>query len=118
VDATQRSVLIEAIKLYPWNWSAWVDLAAVLKDAEMMHQVDNQLPQHFFKPFWRAHSYLELQQNQNAHEIYLELLEIFPTSTFIKCQIALARYNLQGKLRSLNFASGRRNLRFNVLVLL
>lgn len=96
VKATQRSVLVESVKMYPWNWSAWADLSAVLKDVDMLQQIDAALPSHFLKPFWRAHAYLELQQNQNAHQIYVELLDFFPASSFLKGQIALAKYNLQG----------------------
>ncbi|GLD92468.1 hypothetical protein PINS_up001001 [Pythium insidiosum] len=26
---TTRCVLLEAIRMYPWNWSAWMELAAL-----------------------------------------------------------------------------------------
>jgi tetratricopeptide (TPR) repeat protein len=76
--------------------AAWLDLASTLKDGAMLTQVANRLPSHFFKPFWRAHCYLELQQNQDAFDIYEELTQLYPTSSYIKTQLAIALYNLQG----------------------
>jgi hypothetical protein len=74
----------------------------------MLTQVANRLPSHFFKPFWRAHCYLELQQNQDAFDIYEELTQLYPTSSYIKTQLAIALYNLQGMV--LHLASPQRLL--------
>ena len=95
--------MIEAIRAYPWNWAAWLELAASLKDVVMLERVDRLLPSnHLFKPFWRAHALLELQQNEPALKLYHELAAVFPHSSYIRGQTAVANYNLQGCL-SLHF---------------
>jgi len=93
----QRSVLIEAIRASPYNWASWLELAATLKDGAMLDRVDKLVPgDHIFKPFWRAHALLSLQQNAPALTLYAELAKFYPNSSYIRGQIALANYNLQG----------------------
>ena len=45
--------------------------------------------------FFRAHASIEAQQNTRAIEMYEALLATFPHSPHVKCQLALARYNLR-----------------------
>lgn len=62
----------------------------------MLSQVDKLLPPHFFKPFWRAHALLELQQSQQALTMYQQLIKLYSSSSYLKAQLATTMYNLQG----------------------
>ena len=83
----------QAACLCPCFWSAWTELAASLPDLDALATL--QLPQHWMVNFFRAHASLEAQQNIAAISLYEELLATFPSSTYLQCQLAHAKYNLR-----------------------
>mmetsp|Transcript_16313 Transcript_16313/g.31650 ORF Transcript_16313/g.31650 Transcript_16313/m.31650 type:complete len:616 (-) Transcript_16313:247-2094(-) len=88
-----RRVLCEAVCSEPLLWSAWLDLASLCSEKEDLDQLT--LPEHWMVGFFRAHLALELQQNQEAMEILTDLSEMFPRSSYVLAQQALAQYNLR-----------------------
>ena len=55
------------------------------------------LPDHWMKQFFLAHTYLELQLNEEAFRVYTLLGEKgFGHSTYVMAQIAVAYHNLRG----------------------
>ena len=79
----------------PVLWSAWTELAASLPDHKSLDDLGPSLPSHWMATFFRAHANLEGQQNVAAIGLYEELLAYFPTSSYVQCQLAHARYNLR-----------------------
>jgi anaphase-promoting complex subunit 8 len=76
---TAKSVLLESVNAYPWNWSAWLDLATFCSDKEYLQslRISNQCP--WMVNFFHAHVLLEMQQQYKvALHSYQELLDIFP----------------------------------------
>ncbi|CAK9037576.1 Anaphase-promoting complex subunit 8 (Cell division cycle protein 23 homolog) (CDC23 homolog) (Cyclosome subunit 8), partial [Durusdinium trenchii] len=91
--AMARKVLCESVCRSPHNWSAWLDLATLCTEKEDIDQL--VLPEHWMVGFFRAHLALELQQNAEATEILEDLGVMFPTSSYVLAQKALAQYNLR-----------------------
>ena len=66
-----KEVLMEAIKMEPCLWGAWLELANHISDRESLMSFD--LPDHWIKYVFTAHAYIELHLNQQALEIYFGL---------------------------------------------
>jgi anaphase-promoting complex subunit 8 len=82
-----------AITLEPLNWSAWHELASIVSDKATLDRLS--LPDHWFKHFFNAAVYLELQLNEEALTIYNQLLSTFGSSNYIKTQVAIIKHNLR-----------------------
>jgi len=88
-----RQILCESVQKSPLNWSAWLDLGSLCTEKE---DVDTLvLPDHWMVGFFRAHLALELQQNVEAVAILKDLAGMFPNSSYVLAQKALAQYNLR-----------------------
>lgn len=61
-------ILCKSVNACPLNWSAWLDLASLCKEKEDLEKL--VLPNHWVVDFFRGHMALELQQNDEALEIY------------------------------------------------
>ncbi|RXG71500.1 Cell division cycle protein 23-like protein [Armadillidium vulgare] len=62
-------ILCEAIALCPSHWGAWLELASLITDKEMMDNL--KLPEdHWMHKLFVAHVYLELHINDEAAKIY------------------------------------------------
>ncbi|XP_014675357.1 PREDICTED: cell division cycle protein 23 homolog [Priapulus caudatus] len=88
------NILQEAIQKEPAHWGAWVELATLITDKDMLSSIT--LQDHWIRQFFLAHTYLELQMNEEALRLYLDLQENgFKQSTYIMAQIAICLQNLQ-----------------------
>lgn len=87
------TVLCMACNQYPLNWSAWLDLATLCTETETVDKLP--LQPHWARDFFYGHVQLELQQNDNALKTYSHLSGLFPRSTYLVAQTALAHYNLR-----------------------
>ena len=90
-----RAAFQAACALCPCFWGAWTELAASLPDHKSLDELEPSLPAHWMATFFRAHANLEGQQNMAAIGHYEELLAYFPSSPYVQCQLAHARYNLR-----------------------
>ena len=87
------SALVRAVAIYPLLWAAWTEIAALVTEPEALSALS--LPSHWMRSFFDAHAALEAQQNKQAIAQYEELQRAFPRSTFVKCELAVAQYNLR-----------------------
>eukprot|EP01126_Amoeba_proteus_P035623 TRINITY_DN3599_c0_g1_i37.p1 TRINITY_DN3599_c0_g1~~TRINITY_DN3599_c0_g1_i37.p1 ORF type:complete len:388 (+),score=57.35 TRINITY_DN3599_c0_g1_i37:513-1676(+) len=89
-----RSLLVESVHLVPCNWSAWLDIAALCPDRDVLRQL--HVPtEHWIYRFFLGHVYLELQCTDDSLEIYHELSVNFPKNTYVLAQTAITHYNMQ-----------------------
>ncbi|KAK7072146.1 Anaphase-promoting complex subunit 23 [Halocaridina rubra] len=85
-------VLCQALHIQPMHWGAWLEVAALITDREMLSTL--KLPDHWMKKMFYAHTYLELQLNDEALEIYTNLQDAgLQNSTYIMAQVAITHHN-------------------------
>jgi len=97
-----KTVLIEAVNLEPCLWGAWLELAYHVSDRTALQSLD--LPDHWIKNIFLAHTYLELQLNEQALEIYFALQEAgLQESTFLLAQVAIAFHNMREVDRAISY---------------
>jgi len=89
-----REAFAESVRAYPWNWSAWLDLAA-LPSLSWEHIAGLDLPHHVMRDFFYAQACLEFQQISVCLRIYDALTLVFPLSDFLLAQRAIANYHLR-----------------------
>jgi len=87
-------VLCASIRAEPGHWGAWLELSCLVTSRDRLAQLD--LPQHWCRHIFLAHTYLELQQNDQAVEIYFGLSKAgLADSTYIMAQVAIAFHNMR-----------------------
>jgi len=92
-----RKVLLQSVRAFPCNWSAWLDIIAIssdLDDAAEAH-AELELPDHWMTYFFWAAFNMELQRNEEARQLYENLRQHFPESSYILSQIATCFYNMR-----------------------
>jgi len=93
-----RRILLQSVRSFPCNWSAWLDIVAIssdLDDTAEAANVDLDLPDHWMTNFFRAALHMELQRNEDARQLYVQLRRHFPESSYIVSQIATCFYNMR-----------------------
>ena len=88
-----RDVFVEALNTYPFIWSAWVDLALLCKNRDVLDNL--KLRDHWMVDFFRTHALLELQQNEDAWQLCSSLKSRFGESSHLTTQMALVNYNMR-----------------------
>jgi len=101
---TPQTVLMESILQFPYNWSAWLDLAVVcLENNSNSEQVEHEIEEklqpvfsgHFVYHFFCAHLLAERQQHAEALQIYEKWLEFFGGSPWLMEQHAGCSYHVR-----------------------
>lgn len=97
MKADARRILLQSVKLFPCNWSAWLDIIAISSDLNDVIDINSQLdlPDHWMAWFFHAAFQMELQRNEEARDIYCSLRRQFPESSYILSQIATCYYNMR-----------------------
>jgi len=92
-----RKVLLQSVRAYPCNWSAWLDIIAISSDLDDVGELlsGTDLPNHWMTLFFEAALNMELQRNEEARELYSTLQRHFPESSYILSQIASCYYNMR-----------------------
>ncbi|KAF3454077.1 hypothetical protein FNV43_RR04524 [Rhamnella rubrinervis] len=88
-----RSVLVESVNSYPWNWSAWSELQSLCTKVDTLNSLN--LNNHWTKNFFLASAYQELRMPNEALEKYEYLQSTFSFSNYIQAQIAKVKYSLR-----------------------
>ncbi|KAJ8753604.1 hypothetical protein K2173_022845 [Erythroxylum novogranatense] len=88
-----RTVLVESVNSYPWNWNAWAELLSICTTIETLNSLS--LSNHWMKDFFIASAYLELRMHNESLVKYESLLGTFAYSNYIQAQIAKAKYSLR-----------------------
>ncbi|KAF9426999.1 Anaphase-promoting complex subunit 23 [Podila epigama] len=88
-------VLIDSVNQYPFNWSAWKDLASCLPTPDDTSAIVPRLPVCFMTDFFLSHVN---NSEQNSHqevvtERLAELGKLFPSSALVKSERALSFYH-------------------------
>ena len=79
-------VLCDSVRARPAHWGAWLELSSLVKSRDKLAELD--LPDHWCKQVFLAHTYLELQQNEQAVKIYDGLSAAgLGESTYIMAQV-------------------------------
>ncbi|KAJ0401728.1 hypothetical protein P43SY_003049 [Pythium insidiosum] len=94
-EMTTRRVLLEAIRLYPWNWSAWMELAALSPFTSHEEEASLSAASPWMFHLFEAHVLLDQQQTDAARQVLDHLAALFPQSTYLLAQQALTSYHLR-----------------------
>jgi anaphase-promoting complex subunit 8 len=87
-------VLCESIQREPMHWGSWQELSCLVTSREKLLALD--LPDHWIRNLFTAHTYLELQQNDEALQLYFGLINAgLQDSTYIMAQVAIAFHNMR-----------------------
>uniref|UniRef100_A0A3Q7FQ14 Cdc23 domain-containing protein n=1 Tax=Solanum lycopersicum TaxID=4081 RepID=A0A3Q7FQ14_SOLLC len=92
-DNLARTVLVDSVNSYPWNWSAWSELQLLCTTAETLNSLN--LNNHWMKDFFLANAYQELRMHSESLVKYENLQGTFSFSNYIQAQIAKAQYSLR-----------------------
>ncbi|KAH9064684.1 hypothetical protein Ae201684P_003471 [Aphanomyces euteiches] len=85
-----QQVLWRSIVLFPWNWSAWTEVASY--DSPIM---DKGVTSPWMADLFQSHVLLIQCQVPQAIEILERLRTTFPTSSYLVSQLARAHYELR-----------------------
>jgi anaphase-promoting complex subunit 8 len=90
--------LLRSARLNPYHWGAWEELAALLGSVDDLnaHLKSSLVPENIMGLFYQTYAHVELFTSTDPTVTinYLNtLLSIFPTSTFLKTQLALSHYH-------------------------
>jgi anaphase-promoting complex subunit 8 len=106
-------VLIQSILQFPYNWSAWVDLAALIISTQetsasseqrqddieqcILDQIQPVLADNFMYHLFCAHVHCERQSFNDAMLIYERWMDgnMFSSSPYLRSQYSLCCYNLR-----------------------
>ena len=115
-DAAHR-ILVRSILLYPFNWSAWIDLGELCVDDPSIDQEVERLllpiADHWMYHFFCVHVFIDNKANENAISIIEKLANGFTTmsmngeidpsssigffvqSAYLQSQLAMAYYDVR-----------------------
>ncbi|PWW71840.1 TPR-like protein [Tuber magnatum] len=89
-----RASFIKSVNLYPYNWSAWLELGSTLGNLGDLNNILQSLPNNIMTNIFVLYSNQELYQTSDpVHAQLADLQTIFPTSAFLKTQRALLYYH-------------------------
>nr|SVE75656.1 EOG090X03CE [Daphnia hispanica] len=92
-------VLQDAVNLTPLNWAAWLELANLIKNSEMLSQL--KLPDCWMKYLFMGHILGELHLDEAALSLYEKLHQgVFEHSLYVKSQIAKIYYSLRDGIQA------------------
>ncbi|GJJ76923.1 anaphase-promoting complex subunit 8 [Entomortierella parvispora] len=90
------TVLIESVHQYPYNWSAWLEIASCIPNEESAYSIVDQLPVSFMTSFFLLHATVEDPVRQDDFEAsWTELSKLFPNSAYVQCEWARYLNNVQ-----------------------
>jgi anaphase-promoting complex subunit 8 len=96
------AVLLESVRKYQYNWSAWMELASLVQNKKMFLDLRTLLNREFesslVKEFFLAKVCIDLQgQGTIFRDIMDSLDDYFPKSAYILSQWATFYYDAMGK---------------------
>ncbi|KAF7187019.1 Anaphase-promoting complex subunit 8 [Pseudocercospora fuligena] len=86
--------LLRSVNINPFNWSAWLELASLVENEEILHQVNQHVPRNIMSFFFTIHCKQELfVQDNDTYRMLAQMQEIFPHSPWLQQQKALLQYH-------------------------
>ena len=97
-EISAREWLIRAVNKNPFHWGAWEELATLLPATNdtMDDRVRQSLPENIMTMVFHIHLSIDLSTSSDASSTFNsldQLLQIFPTSTFLSTALALLHYH-------------------------
>lgn len=86
-----KTVLLQALNMYPLLWGAWLELNLMLKK-EDQDLIKTDLCDHWVKNFYLSSYFIQVQQENDSISINGSLRKYFPDSLYILNQIGQACY--------------------------
>ena len=94
-----RRWLIKSVWLYPFNWSAWLELNDLIDSPDELHEMLSSLPQNIMTLIFSLYTSQMLYQiNEDVYKQLTDLESVFPSSLFLRTQKALLHYHAKGLL--------------------
>ncbi|GAA5929722.1 anaphase promoting complex subunit CDC23 [Sporobolomyces koalae] len=91
---TALDLLVQSVKLEPYNWSAWVKIASCLEGPEELEATMPFLPEGYPLMFFYVHCTLELHSaGDKLHAVLDDLEQVFPGSSTTSNQAAADEYH-------------------------
>ncbi|KAI1635293.1 tetratricopeptide [Biscogniauxia mediterranea] len=86
--------LVRSVHLFPMNWGCWLEITSLISRVEDLNRIMPRLPQNIVSFMFHIHTSLELYQHDaNLANSLDQLLNIFPTSSFLLTCDALLSYH-------------------------
>ncbi|KAL2152057.1 hypothetical protein VTH82DRAFT_5241 [Thermothelomyces myriococcoides] len=93
-DNLALDYLMQSVHLFPWNWGAWLEITNLISRVEQLNKIAPHLPQNIMSFIFHANAAVNLyQQGPDLASSLNDLLEIFPTSSFLLTCKALLCYH-------------------------
>lgn len=103
-------VLCESVRIFPWNWSAWLDISEICAKNPKVYACSNTLldtsqndigsdnPAPWTRDLFLVHNWIQIggvpECNEALHTLN-SVRELFPNSTHVLSQSALAKHELK-----------------------
>ncbi|KAI1425927.1 tetratricopeptide-like protein [Xylaria sp. FL1777] len=86
--------LVRSVHLFPMNWGCWLEMTSLITRVDDLNRVMSRLPQNIVSFMFHIHTSLELYQHDaNLANSLDQLLNIFPSSSFLMTCNALLSYH-------------------------
>ncbi|ORY71641.1 anaphase promoting complex subunit 8 [Pseudomassariella vexata] len=86
--------LVRSVHLFPMNWGCWLEMTSLISRVEDLNRIMPRLPQNIVSFMFHINTSLELYQHDtNLANSLDQLLNIFPTSSFLLTCDALLSYH-------------------------
>ncbi|KAJ3578475.1 hypothetical protein NPX13_g2093 [Xylaria arbuscula] len=86
--------LVRSVHLFPMNWGCWLEMTSLITRVDDLNRVMARLPQNIVSFMFHIHTSLELYQHDaNLSNSLDQLLNIFPSSSFLMTCNALLLYH-------------------------
>lgn len=97
-ESAAREWLIRAVHRNPYHWGAWEELATLLPSSNdsLNEKIRQSLPQNVMTILFNIHLSIDLGTSSDSNSTFdslNELLQIFPSSTFLFTAFALLHYH-------------------------
>ncbi|WWD09188.1 hypothetical protein V865_007310 [Kwoniella europaea PYCC6329] len=88
--------LMDSVRMKPYNWSAWSQMAQLVYSADMFISMKEELPSSTMLTFFAISCMLDLHTaTELVMSMIKEILEIFPGSVHLKAQRAMVYYHMR-----------------------
>ena len=86
--------LMQSVHIFPWNWGCWLEITNLVARVEQLNKIAPSLPQNIMSFIFYTNTAISLyQQGHNLAASLNDLLNIFPTSSFLLTCKALLNYH-------------------------
>ncbi|KAK1760782.1 anaphase-promoting complex subunit 8 [Echria macrotheca] len=93
-DQTALEYLMQSVHLFPWNWGCWLEITNLISRVEQLNKIAPHMPQNIMSFIFHANTAVNLYQHgQDLAASLHDLLDIFPTSSFLLTCRALLNYH-------------------------